>query len=269
MTEGWIAPINGSTKLVAIVGDPIKQVGSPGIVNPRFTRAKINAVLIPVHIPQENFEEGIRGLKRVANLAGIIITVPFKHRAAAMVDRMGDTAKTVDGINALRREPDGTWSGDMFDGEGLVRAVEVAGRTVKDQRVLLLGAGGAGTAIAMGFAAAGCRSLTLSDPEAGRAAALADRVKQFHPGFAIAPGAPTAAGHDIILNASPVGMKPGEGLPAPIGALASQMLVIDIIPYPEVTPLISEARAAGCQTIGGLAMLEAQCDTFLEYFGLI
>jgi shikimate dehydrogenase len=121
----------------------------------------------------------------------------------------------------------------------------------------------------MGFAAAGCGSITLSDPEAGRAAALADRVKQFHPGFAIAPGAPTAAGHDIILNASPVGMKPGEGLPAPIGALASEMLVIDIIPYPEVTPLISEARAAGCQTIGGLAMLEAQCDTFLEYFGLI
>ena len=269
MTEGWIAPINGSTRLVAIVGDPIAQVGSPGLINPRFTRAKVNAVLIPVHIPQAHFEVGMRGLMRVANLAGIIITVPFKHRAAAMVQTIGETGQSVGGINALRPETDGTWSGDMFDGAGLVRAVELAGRTVKDQRVLLLGAGGAGCAIAMGFAAAGCRSITLSDPETDRVSALADRVKRFYPNVAAAVGRPSAAGHDIVVNASPVGIRPGDGLPAPLGQFDKATLVIDIIPYPKVTPLTRAAQEAGCQTINGLDMLDAQADTFLSYFRLV
>jgi shikimate dehydrogenase len=182
---------------------------------------------------------------------------------------MGETAQIVDGVNAIRRDPDGRWSGDMFDGAGLVRAVTLAGRTVNGQRVLLLGAGGAGCAIAMGFAAAGARSITLFDPVAGRSETLGQRVTQFYPGFDIAAGAPVAAGHDIIVNASPVGMRPGDGLPAPLGTLDPATLVIDIIPNPEITPLITAARAAGCQTIGGLAMIDAQADTFLEFFGLV
>lgn len=269
MSDDTIPAINGSTKLMAIVGDPIAQVGSPKLINPRLKRAKLNVVLVPVHIPQAHFEEGMRGLMRIANLAGIIITVPFKHRAAAMIDTMGETAQIVDGVNAIRRDPDGRWSGDMFDGAGLVRAVTLAGRTVNGQRVLLLGAGGAGCAIAMGFAAAGARSITLFDPVAGRSETLGQRVTQFYPGFDIAAGAPVAAGHDIIVNASPVGMRPGDGLPAPLGTLDPATLVIDIIPNPEITPLITAARAAGCQTIGGLAMIDAQADTFLEFFGLV
>ena len=269
MTNELVPTINGSTKLVVIVGDPIKQVGSPGLINPRFKRRDINAVLIPVHIPQAEFEDGMRGLMRVANLAGIIITVPFKKRAAALVDTVLETGQLVEGINALRRDADGKWTGDMFDGAGLVRAVEIAGRTVKGARTLLLGAGGAGSAIAMGLAAAGATAITLHDPDATRASALGKRVQKFYPEVAIAPGEPLAKGHDIVVNASPIGMKPGEGLPAPIGPLTSSTLLIDIIPNPVVTPLIAYAREAGCQTLGGLDMLDAQADTFLEFFGLI
>jgi shikimate dehydrogenase len=260
--------INGSTKLLAIIGDPIAQAGSPGVFNPRLKRAGLNAVLVPLHVPQAAFEEAMRGLMHVANLAGIILTLPFKHRALALVDHVGETGRQVGAVNTMRREPDGRWSGDMFDGIGLVRAIRLAGRSLEGQRVLLLGAGGAGTAIAPAFTAAGARAITLFDPDAQRAEDLAKRVRRFHPQMAIAPGTPVAAGHDIIVNASPAGMRPGDGLPAPLGDLSPQTLVIDIIPKPEVTPLIASARAAGCQTIGGLAMLEAQADTILEFFGL-
>jgi shikimate dehydrogenase len=261
--------INGSTQLIMIVGDPIAQVGSPEIINPRLQKAGVNAVLVPVHIPQAHFEVGMRGLMQIANVAGIIITVPFKHRAAAMVDRVLQTGQIVDGINALRREPDGSWTGDMFDGAGLVRAIERVGRTVAGKRTLLLGAGGAGCAIAMGFANAGARAITLVDPEAARAETLAQRVRDYYPDCAIAPGTPQAEDYDIVVNASPVGMRPGDGLPADLGPLDPATLIIDIIPKPEITPLISAARAAGCQTLGGLAMIDGQADTFLEFFRVI
>lgn len=266
MAENDIAAINGSTELFAIVGDPIAQVGSPGVFNPRFRRAGRNAVLIPVHIPQAELEAAMPGLMRVANLSGIVITVPFKKRAAAFVARVGEKGRQVGGINAMRRDADGRWSGDMFDGVGLVRAIELAGRSLQGQRVLLLGAGGAGSAIGPAFAAAGVRAMTVFDPDAGRAEALARKVRGFYPACEIAPGTPSAAGHDIVVNASPVGMRPGDGLPAPLGALEPACLVVDIVPKPEITPLIAAARAAGCQTVGGVAMIDAQADTILEFF---
>lgn len=267
MAEDQVIAINGSTRLIAIVGDPIDQVGSPGLINPRLKKRGINAVLVPFHVLQDEFEEAMRGIMRLANLSGIIITVPFKQRAATLVDHIGETGRQVGGINAMRREPDGSWSGDMFDGRGLVRAIGLAGCSLQGQRVLLLGAGGAGSAIAPAFAAAGARSITLFDPDASRAQRLAERVRQAYPGCEIAAGAPAAAGHDVLVNASPIGMKLGDGLPAPLGSLDPACLVIDIVPKPEITPLIATARAAGCQTVGGLAMIDAQAETFLEFFG--
>lgn len=268
MAEDQRPVIDGSTQLIAIVGDPIAQVGSPRIFNPLLRKAGINAVLVPVHIPQAEFEAAMDGLMRLGNLSAIVITVPFKKRAMALVAHVGETGQQVGAINAMRREPDGRWSGDMFDGMGLVRAVKLAGRSLEGQRVLQLGAGGAGSAIALAFAAAGARAITLFDPDTARADALAATVCALHPGCEIACGTPTAAGYDVIVNASPVGMRPGEGMPAPLGSFDPACLVIDIITKPEVTPLLAAARAAGCQTLGGLAMLAAQADTFLEFFGV-
>ncbi len=153
----------------------------------------------------------------------------------------------------------------MFDGVGLVRAIGLAGRSLAYKRVLLLGAGGAASAIAPAFAAAGARAITLFDPEAERAETLAGRVRAFHPRCEVAPGTPIAAGHDVVVNASPIGMRPGDGLPAPLGPFDPGCLVVDIIPKPEITPLVAAARAAGCQTVGGLAMIDAQADTILEF----
>ncbi len=268
MAEDEIAVINGSTQLLAIVGDPIAQVGSPRIFNPLLRKMGVNAVLVPIHVPQAEFEAAMDGLMRLGNLSAIVITVPFKKRAAALVAHVGETGRQVGAINAMRREPDGRWSGDMFDGQGLVRAIKDAGRSLEGQRVLQLGAGGAGSAIAPAFAAAGARAITLFDPEAQRADALAEAVRTFYPNCEIASGTPTAAGHDVIVNASPVGMRPGDGMPAPLGPLDPACLVVDIITKPEITPLLAAARAAGCQTINGLTMLAAQADTLLEFFGV-
>ena len=155
--------VDGATRLYGIIGHPIDQVKSPELITPKFRAAGRNALMLPMHVIPERFDETVRGLKALANLDGIVITVPYKVRIVAHVDRLLSTAERIGAINAMRREPDGTWVGDMFDGRGFVRGLSGLGHTVAGRRALLLGAGGAGSAIAFALVEAGAASVTLFD----------------------------------------------------------------------------------------------------------
>src|SRR3954468_686829 len=143
------AIIDGSTRLFAIIGDPIAQVKSPQALNPRFAAAGLNAVLIPVNVKPENFDTTVKGLMAVGNLDGIIITVPYKNRIVPLLDHVLPMAAKVGAANAMRRDADGRWSGDMFDGAGLVASLRKAAVGLEGRRILLIGAGGAGSAVAV------------------------------------------------------------------------------------------------------------------------
>ncbi len=136
--------VDGATRLYGIVGDPITQVRSPEVITAGFRAAGQNALMVPIHVLPDGFEATMRGLMSVANLDGLVITVPYKARAAALVDRLHATGERVGAINAMRREPDGAWSGDMFDGTGLVSGLRGHGFDFAGARVKMLGAGGAG-----------------------------------------------------------------------------------------------------------------------------
>jgi shikimate dehydrogenase len=263
-----VPPITGRTRLLGIVGDPITQVGAPAICNSIIAKAGVDTVLIPLHVPAPDFEATMPGLMRLANLDGLIFTVPFKQRGLAFAQTIHPDAALIGAANALRREPDGTWTADMFDGTGLLRAIEGTGVAVHDASVLLLGAGGAGRAIAVAVARAGASRLAVHDLDHARAVDVAALASSAAPNCAAAPAAPTAAGHDIVINATPIGMKPGDGLPAPLGPLAGVAAVIDIVPYPPKTPLLAAAAEAGCRTEGGQAMIAGQAHTLLEFFGI-
>ncbi len=146
------AEINAATRLFGIVGDPIGQVRSPQVMNPIFAAAGRNAVLVPLHVPQDRFEATMRGLMGLGNLDGLVITVPYKARVLALADRVLPTGLQVGAANALRREPDGSWTADMFDGRGLIRGLADEGVDVKGMRAMVLGAGGAGSAVVVALA---------------------------------------------------------------------------------------------------------------------
>jgi shikimate dehydrogenase len=261
-------PITGSTDIYAIVGDPIRQVRSPGLFNPMIEAAGQDAVLVPLQVPEASFETAIGTLMSFGNLNGLVITYPFKERVMTHLDVLSDRARQVGGVNAMRREPDGRWTGDMFDGIGLVRAV-AAQTPIRGVSILLLGAGGAGRAIGLACAEAGAAAITVCDLDVGRSDWLVERIRTFYPSCQVRRGAAIAEGHDVLINATPVGMKTGDGLPADIGALSSAMTVIDIVPYPENTPLLAAARAAGALAIPGAAMTNGQARAILEFFGLL
>jgi shikimate dehydrogenase len=186
----------------------------------------------------------------------------------AHLDGLSDRARQVGGVNAMRREADGRWTGDMFDGIGLVRAV-TARTPIRGARILLVGAGGAGRAIGLACGEAGAAAITVADLDAGRSDWLVERIRAHYPACEVRSGPAVVGDHDVLINATPVGMAEGDGLPADIGALSSAMTVIDIVPYPENTPLLAAARAAGAKAIPGAAMTNGQARAILEFFGLL
>jgi shikimate dehydrogenase len=259
--------IDGATRIYGIIGDPIAQVGSPRVFTGRFRAAGINAVMIPLHVLPARFDETVRALMALVNLDGIVITVPYKTRIIPFVDQLRETAKQVGAVNAMRREPDGTWTGDMFDGRGLVSGLKAHDFSVDDRRVMLIGAGGAGSAVAFAIAEAGAAALTLFDVDSDKAAGLAARVSVAYPECIVQVGPPTTTGQDLLINATPTGMGPGDGLPGPFGEFDPDLFVVDVITKPEVTPLLRHAQSCGCRTMGGRYMLEGQANEMMRFFG--
>jgi len=263
--------ITGATRLYAIVGDPIAQVRSPEVFTERFAANGVDAVLVPAHVPAERFDTIIPALLALGNLDGVLVTVPFKARMAAFAQHLGATATAIGAVNALRRDEDGSWTGDMFDGIGFVRGAQAKGARLRDRRVALFGAGGAGSAIACALADAGVASIDVIDTDAPKATALVDKLKSAFPGCALAAGKGVREGSegiDMVVNASPVGMRPDDGLPGSIGALDPDTLVGDVVIAPTPTALIRHAVRCGCPWVDGRDMHGGQVEALIAFFGL-
>ena len=128
--------ITGATRLYPIIGDPIAQVRSPETITEGFGTKGMNAVCIPVHVPVDRFDVIIPPLLALGNLDGLLVTVPFKARMLPFANRLGTTAQSIGALNALRREADGSWTGDMFDGHGFVRGAGDQAATSFSRRIV-------------------------------------------------------------------------------------------------------------------------------------
>lgn len=258
--------INGATRLYAIVGDPIVQVRSPQTFTEAFVALGVNAILVPAQIAPDDFDRVFPALMDLRNLDGLLVTVPFKGRATTYATRLGTTARCIGALNALRREADGTWLGDMFDGAGFVHAAKRKGYRLEGRRVALFGAGGAGSAIACALAEAGVARVDLIDPMAERVASLVARLREAFPAvrFGVASHRPPDA--DMVVNASTVGMKPGDGLPCDLGALDAQVIVGDVINVESPSPMIRHAMSCGCPWVSGPEMHAGQGGALVAFF---
>lgn len=260
-----MSAIDGATRIYAIVGDPIAHARSPLVYNPRIAKAGKNAVLIPWHVPAAAFDVAMRGLRQAANVDGIIITFPFKQQALALADEIGIRARQVGATNVLRREPDGRWTADMFDGVGLVRAVAAAGRSVRQQRIWLIGAGGAGSAIAFALADAGAAALHVTDLNQARARNVTEAIAATYPACSVTISTPSLDEIAILINATTVGLSGENELPVAATSLPGHLTVVDIVPRPDPTRLLALAQASGCTAIAGGAMVEGQADAVLDF----
>lgn len=259
--------ISGKTKIIAHLGYPTESFKAPMIYNPYFEDRGIDAVVVPLGAKPENYADVLKAVFSLSNIAGALITMPHKMTTVGLLDEVTTTVKIAGACNAVRRRSDGKLVGDMFDGEGFVRGVLRKGKVLKGAKAYVLGSGGVGSAIVASLAAAGVAKLGLKDFSPESAEALGARIKRHYPHIEVVTGSDDLDGFDIIVNATPIGMKEGDPLPFDMGRISSQMFIGEVVMKQEHTPFLQAALAKGCKIQLGTDMLFEQIPAYLEFFG--
>jgi shikimate dehydrogenase len=259
--------IDGKTLLLAHVGYPPESFKAPLIYNPWFEETGINAVVVPMGVTAEDYGVVFPALFRLKNIRGALVTMPHKVATVALLDESSPAVKVAGSCNAVLLRPDGSLFGDMFDGVGFVRGLARKGFRVAGASCLVVGAGGVGSAIAASLAAEGIGAMTLCDSDAGAAERLASRVHAHFPAVRVRVGSNDPAGVDLVVNATPLGMKAGDPMPIDAGRLSPDTFVGEVVMKQEITPLLAAARERGCRYQVGTDMLFEMIPAYLEFFG--
>ncbi len=259
--------INGNTELIAHIGYPTHAFKAPMIYNPYFAHIGVNARVMPMGCRSEDYPAFLRAVFTLTNIRGALITMPHKVATVALLDRVTPTVNVAGACNSVRRAADGALEGDLFDGEGFVRGVQRKGLALKGARALVVGSGGVGCAIAASLAAAGVGQIALFDRQAEAADGLAERLRTHCPAIEVRTGSNDPAGYDLVVNATPLGMNPGDPLPLDVSRLAPTTFVGEVVMRTEMTAFLRAAQAQGCPIQVGSDMLFEQIPAYLEFFG--
>jgi shikimate dehydrogenase len=256
--------LNGETRLFPIIGDPIIYVKSPERLTSGFATRGHNGICVPMQVPEGDLDIVMHGLTRIRNIDGLLVTMPHKFAAYTYCATSSERSRLLNVVSVMRRNADSSWHGDMLDGLAFVQAQKDQGAQPEGARVLLVGAGGAGSAIAISLLESGVRELIIHDTNAARLAELMELVADLGRSR-ITAGPPDPTGCDMVCNATPMGMAEGDPLPVAADLLAPSMFVGDVIAGHGETPLLAAARAAGCKTANGDQMVEAAQEMMLDF----
>jgi shikimate dehydrogenase len=257
--------IDGRTRVIPHLAFPSAHLRTPSLFNARCAALGLDAVVVPWQVAPDALAQAIAGLSRIETVPGCIVTIPHKEAVAAHCARLEGVAADLQVANIMRREPDGSWTGRNLDGEGFVGGLRAQGIDPVGLNVLLLGAGGAATALAASLLEADVARLVIANRGMARAGGLVERLRALHPGRAIATGPADGTGFDLIVNATSVGLDGDPASPLPAGTIPRGAIVAEIIMKPALTPLLRDARERGARIHFGEHMLAAQIDSFITF----
>ena len=260
--------IRGTTSLIAHIGYPTHAFKPPMIYSPYFEQAGGDALVVPMGCRTEHYPALLNAVFTLTNICGALITMPHKVSTVGLLDEATPKVRVAGACNAVRRSEDGRLQGDMFDGEGFVRGVRRKGCGLKGARALVVGCGGAGSAIAAALAAAGAGALCLFDIRTELALGLSHRLRAHYPGLEVSTGKKDPAGYDLIVNATPMGMNDGDPLPLDVSRIDPASFVGEVVMKQEMTAFLKAVQARGCRFQVGTDMLFEQIPAYLEFFGL-
>ncbi|MEO6017134.1 MAG: shikimate dehydrogenase [Polaromonas sp.] len=268
-----LSTIHGSTDVYLIPGDPVEQVRAPDVFNLIFRAMGINAVLVPVHVAAGDIEAFVRAAFLAKNIKGMFLAIPHKALVMDLLSRCNDYGRVAGAVNGIRRNPNGELEGGLFDGAGFVSALNYFGVAYAGKRVLILGAGGGASAIAASLAIAGGRApaeIALYDPAPGKAQAVAAHIAAAAEAGAsrmLVAAGNDPSGYDVVVNASPLGLRSSDPLPCDVSRLEPHAAVMDILMKNQPTPWVRAVRARGLVAQPGFEMLIQQAPDYLDFFG--
>lgn len=257
--------LSGETRIFPIVGDPIAQVRSPKFLTEIMESKGINGIVPPLQVKPENIEQFFSTIEQTQNIDGLVVTLPHKTAALSFCDQVTNRASIIGSVNITRRLSDGRFVGDNTDGEAYVTAVRNCGGNPEGKRVIQIGVGGAGSAVAYEFLAQGAAELHIFDLDQERQESSVNKLNTQFPGRVFKAASNDPSGMDIVANVTPVGMRETDPTPVPVDKLSSDMFYADAITKPAITRLGEAARALGCKASAGADMFDAQALKLVEF----
>lgn len=257
--------LTAHTRLVGIIGWPVKHSLSPSMHNAAFAARGMDWAYVPLPVSPKWVKEAVLGL-RALGFRGANVTVPHKEQVIPFLDHLTPEAQAIGAVNTIVVEEDGRIWGTNTDADGFLNDLLAHDVQVEGEPVLVLGAGGAARAVVYALARAGAR-VTIANRTLGRAVELARQIHMVLPGasfrvveFSAESLTREAEAHTILVNATSVGMWPDvEASPWPSGAGFGRIKVVyDLVYRPRLTRLLRDAQAWGCRVIDGLGMLVRQ-----------
>jgi shikimate dehydrogenase len=256
---------SGATRIIPLLGHPVAQTKSPHGMTLALARRGVDAVVVPLDVPPAKVEALLAALDGIGNLGGVMATVPHKFALCAHADIATPRAAFFGSANVMRRMADGLWEADMLDGLGLVRAVRHHGGIIENRPALLVGAGGAGGAIAFELLNAGAAAVAVHDTDHDRRDRLIAKLNEAHPGKARI-GSASPAGYGVVINATPLGMRPDDPPPIVLAELRDTTFVGDVVTIAGETPLLKAAGSIGCARCSGHDMWDQTLDLMLDFY---
>ncbi len=248
--------ITGHTKAYAVLGHPVGHTLSPLMHHAAFEALEMDAVYLAFDVTPEQLM-GVLAAMKDLGFGGVNLTVPLKEVAAKGLVGLDESAQLLGAVNTVKFTPEGM-IGCNTDGEGFRRAVEEAfGTPIEGKSVFVVGTGGAGRAVALTCAGSGVTSVGLADVDAARAAKLAMEIEtKYFTAVSVAKNPDAEARKaDLVVQATPLGMKAGDASPLGPGAFRAGQLAFDLVYVQPETPFMKAARAAGAKAANGLGML--------------
>lgn len=253
-------------RLFPIIGAPVAGVFSPPAFNAHFATQGIAARMDPIELPPDGLPAFLDLLRHSPSFAGCSVTYPHKQAAFAGVDHLTDRAARLGALNTIRRNPDGTLTGDATDGAALCAAILSRGGTISGKSARILGAGGgAGQAIADALCALGLSHIVLDETDPTRATLIRRLVATHWPDVTVLPPGSAA---DLLVNATTLGKSDADPLPFDDPAIAAAGMICDVITRERATPLVARATAQDKPTVSGADMGAGQLAPQLAFLGL-
>ncbi|WP_418121506.1 shikimate dehydrogenase family protein [Variovorax sp. 160MFSha2.1] len=263
--------ISGSTQAYLIPGDPVRNVRLPRMFNAAFERYGIDAVLLPMQVPVRDFAVFFKSAFLARNVRGMVIAPPHKPLVVDLLEGCGLFGRVAGSVNVVRRTEGDQLEGDLFDGEGLIGALDHYNIPFRGKRVLILGAGvsaaAIGVALAEGGTVNGAAHIAMYDKAAGKAAGVAAKLDAFFDANVVAADSNAPEGFDLVVNATQLGLSDDDAAPVDVARMESHAALFDILLRNQPTPLVRAARARGLNAQAGFEMLIQQMPHYFRYFG--